>query len=188
MLKKEDIAPEQEYTIKDVVELLNVFDGTSARRKLVAYGIQPHTIKTTPTSRGQKCKVFKGSQLLLLLDQMEGEGDLSHLYGSDDQRDGGSSGIGWFYVVQLMPEFSERRLKLGFSSAIANRLRAFRTVAPTATCIRKYRCERVWELSAIASITRIGCSRVGEEVFDVESVADTIARADAFFALMPKVE
>jgi hypothetical protein len=94
---------------------------------------------------------------------------------------------GVFYVVQLVPELSERRVKLGFTTSVEERLQQHRTAAPTAILLKTWPCKRTWEVAAMDSITREGCNLILNEVFDCDDVAALIALGDAFFALMPEL-
>jgi hypothetical protein len=104
-------------------------------------------------------------------------------YGADVQRV--SNGKGWFYIIQLVPEFSAGRVKLGFAVDVNSRLQEHRCAAPTAQLIQQFPCSRVWEYAAIASVTREGCTSLSNEVFDCESIDDLVRRAEEFFALTP---
>ena len=94
---------------------------------------------------------------------------------------------GVFYVIALIPEFSPNRVKLGFATDIRTRLAAHRTAAPTAKLLHTWLCMRAWEVAALASIAREGCTCIGGEVFDVVEPMAVIARGDAFFALLPPI-
>ncbi len=92
---------------------------------------------------------------------------------------------GSFYIIQLVPEYCPLRIKLGVASDVNTRLTAHRTAAPTATLVKCWPILFTWEATAIASITRIGCKRIGDEVFDCDDIETLVARADTFFSIMP---
>lgn len=96
--------------------------------------------------------------------------------------------MGVFYIVAACPDLSPHRIKLGFTTSIDARMADYFTIAPTAEVVKTYPCKFAWEKAAMASITRIGCKQIGVEIFDCDSVEDLVARADAFFALMPSFE
>lgn len=96
-----------------------------------------------------------------------------------------SSEIGVFYVVQLVPDLSPLRLKMGFTDSMTRRMSEYITSNPTATVLRTWPCRRSWEFTAIASITRTGCRFIGGEVYDCDDLDAMRERCKAFFALMP---
>lgn len=98
------------------------------------------------------------------------------------------SGIGVFYIISIIPELEENRIKLGFTSSIESRMATFKTVLPTAKIIKTWPCKVQWEQTVIDSITRIECNQVSREVFVCNHLNNLIDRADLFFDLMPNVK
>jgi hypothetical protein len=92
---------------------------------------------------------------------------------------------GYFYVIQLIPEFEPNRVKLGFASDVEDRLQQHRTSAPTATVRQMWPCRKTWEVTAIAALTATGSRLILNEVFECDGVEQLLARGDAFFALLP---
>lgn len=95
------------------------------------------------------------------------------------------NGNGRFYVIQVVPEYDRNRVKLGFATDVDVRLLSHRTAAPTAEIVGSWPCRASWEATAIASVTRSGCTLVANEVFTCDNLDALVARCDAFFALMP---
>lgn len=95
--------------------------------------------------------------------------------------------MGYFYVVQLEPEHDPGRFKLGFTVAVAERLRTHRCAAPFAEVLQTWPCRRVWERAAI-DCASAGCEQLHTEVFRGESIEAVIERAEEFFALMPRID
>lgn len=95
---------------------------------------------------------------------------------------------GVFYIVLPVPEFDRKRVKLGFTTDIESRIIPYRTICPNVQVVKTWACLEEWETCAITSITRIGCTQVGIEVFDCEVLERLVERADQFFAIMPNVE
>jgi len=91
---------------------------------------------------------------------------------------------GVFYLVQLEPDFDPGRFKVGFAAGMAERLRHLRCSAPFATVVRTWRCRRLWERTAIDSVT-VGCEQLHTEVFRTGSLDEVVARCERFFAVMP---
>ena len=95
------------------------------------------------------------------------------------------NGLGWFYIIQLAPDLSSLRMKLGFASDVDARLRAHHTAAPTAELIKAWPSKKCWEQAVMDCITQEGCTLVANEVFDVTDIDVLVSKGDAFFALMP---
>ncbi len=91
---------------------------------------------------------------------------------------------GYFYIIQLVPEFFPDRVKLGFAENLKKRLLEHQTSSPTAILIGNWPCKRFWEQAAIESITRVDCKLVMNEVYEGE-LKGFIKRAEDFFNLMP---
>ncbi len=91
-----------------------------------------------------------------------------------------------FYLIQLVPELSPLRVKLGFSAQIRARLATFMTICPTAKCVKTWYCLPEWEQIAITSVTRIGCKKLSREVFDCDNLKALFDRCNQFFSLMPQ--
>lgn len=94
-------------------------------------------------------------------------------------------GKGFFYIIQIMPDLVPERVKLGYATDCQSRLQSYLTVSPTARLLHCWPCASVWEQTAIASLTRMGCRRVGGEVFDCDCLEALIDRGDSFFSLLP---
>jgi len=97
----------------------------------------------------------------------------------------GRQDVGFFYVVQVVPEFKETRIKLGFATDVDARLAAYRTIAPTAQMVKAWPCKEAWEQAAIDCATSKGCRRIGQEVYDCDNLQEVLERLDRFFQLMP---
>ena len=108
------------------------------------------------------------------------ESDLSDNEGGDDFI---SAKTGVFYLIQLEPQFDPGRFKVGFAASISERLRSLRCCAPFATVIRSWPCRRLWEKTAIDSVSA-GCDRIHTEVFRAESMDEIVAKCERFFAVM----
>jgi hypothetical protein len=104
---------------------------------------------------------------------------------SDDVVYSTESGV--FYLIQLEPEHDPGRFKVGFAASIVERLRQHRCSAPFATTLRKWPCRRSWERAAIDCVT-FDCEQIHTEVFRTDSIESVIARGEAFFKMMPRVE
>src|SRR6266702_1959866 len=97
------------------------------------------------------------------------------------------NGAGTFYLVQIIPDVDQRRVKLGYAMDAERRLSAYRTVSPTATIVHAWPCSVSWERAAIASLTAEGCTLLGGEVYLCEDIDRLVQRGDTFFACMPEI-
>ena len=95
-----------------------------------------------------------------------------------------SAEIGVFYLVQLEPEHDPLRIKVGFAANMADRLQKLRCSAPFTAVLKTWPCKRLWEKTAIDSVTA-GCERLHTEVFRCESLSAVADKCERFFALMP---
>ncbi|MCK6455294.1 MAG: hypothetical protein L6Q92_02000 [Phycisphaerae bacterium] len=152
-------------------------DRSHARRYVLKLGITPHK-RRTPDS---------GNQLTLALSQEEAErvrsrrSEQGFLANSMPVE----TGVGVFYVIQLVPELDPKRIKLGFADDVASRLTQHRTSAPTAELVKSWPCKRTWEATVMDTLTAIGCRLILNEVFECDNLAQLIATGDALFAVLP---
>jgi hypothetical protein len=94
--------------------------------------------------------------------------------------------VGVFYLLRLEPGHDPNRFKVGFASNLSERLRQIKCSAPLTKVVRTWPCKRLWEKTAIDSVT-INCERIHTEVFRTDSINQVEERCDKFFALMPKL-
>ncbi len=92
---------------------------------------------------------------------------------------------GQFYVIALIPEFSQGRLKLGFATNVSERLSQHRTASPTAKLMKYWPSKKPWERAAMDALTWVECELVANEVFECSDVTALFQRGDKFFANMP---
>ncbi|HEY9776286.1 MAG TPA: hypothetical protein V6C81_21160 [Planktothrix sp.] len=115
---------------------------------------------------------------------------LSRTRASEANSDGGIGELvaedGVFYLVQLEPEHDPGRIKVGFTTDIDGRLRKHRSSAPFAQCLKTWPCQRIWERTVIDCVTT-GLEKLHTEVFRTQSIESVIAKAEQFFAIMPRV-
>lgn len=91
---------------------------------------------------------------------------------------------GVFYAICLMPDIAPNRIKFGFASSLQARIDAHRTTCPHLELIKKWPCKSVYEPAAIAIAANGSAKLYGNEVYDVESIHETIDRLDKFFAML----
>ena len=78
------------------------------------------------------------------------------------------------------------RFKVGFTVELDGRLQKHRCSAPFATYLQTWPCRRTWERAAIDCSTD-GCEQLHTEVFRAADLRGVAARAEGFFAVMPKL-
>ena len=138
------------------------------------------------TGRNQRVAYITQSEFELVRSELrlirsDEESEDEELNGID-----GSAEQGIFYLIQLEPEFDPGRFKVGFAASLPERVRQLRCSAPFATVMRTWPCQRLWEKTAIDSVSA-GCERLHTEVFRALSLADIVAKCEEFFAVMPAV-
>ena len=101
-----------------------------------------------------------------------------------NETSGSFSGYGYFYIIQVIPEFQPNRVKLGYTDNLDTRLREHQCSAPTALYAGTWQCKRSWDQAVMDSITRKDCVIVKNEVYEGD-VKLFVQRANDFFSLMP---
>lgn len=154
-------------------------DRSNIRKYVLKNGFSPVRIRT-PESEGQLTLALtkEDAESVRILRQQQGFGSQVVVLNGTD---------GFLYVIQVVPELSPNRVKLGFASNAKDRLDSHRTSAPTAVLVKTWPCKRAWEVSAIASMTRSGCKLVANEVYECDSIQKLIRRGDEFFQVMPEI-
>jgi predicted GIY-YIG superfamily endonuclease len=92
---------------------------------------------------------------------------------------------GYFYIIQLVPELDPKRIKLGYTNDLKDRLSQHKTAAPTAIIVKSWPCKRTWELTIMDSLSSVNCKHILNEVFECEDIAKLIERGDKLFDLLP---
>lgn len=146
-------------------------------------GIQP-TKRRDPMRKGQQISVVTVGEAENI---REAIGASRRAQNQDaDQRIALTGEDGWFYLMQLEPEYDPGRFKLGFTTDRDGRLRQHRCSAPFAQYARCWPSRRTWERAAIDCMTA-GLERIHTEVFRGASLDSVIERGDSFFKVMPMV-
>ena len=93
---------------------------------------------------------------------------------------------GVFYLLQLEPSHDPGRFKVGYAGNLPERLRALRCSAPFLQVVASWPCKRLWEKTAIESVSD-DCERIHTEVFRTASLTSVREKCEKFFAMMPKL-
>ena len=166
-------------SIKELANRLGM-DKSGARRHVLKLGFKPQK-RRMPDSANQLTLTVTAAEAEAIIQQRLDQGFLS----SDKAV---PYDVGFFYVIQLIPELAPLRVKLGFANDMPDRLAQHRTSAPTATLVKSWPCRRSWEVTAMDALTARGASFILNEVFEVDDLKDLVQRGDAFFALLPAPE
>jgi hypothetical protein len=153
-------------------------DVSNARKYIIKQGFSFIKIRTLDSR----------NQLTLALTQEDAETlyELRRNQGFGQSSSPVENGCGFFYIVRPLPDIAPARIKVGWTNNPQSRLSAYKTITPDAELLQTWPCRETWERAAIASVTRIGCQRIGVELFLCADVAALQERANAFFALLPQ--
>lgn len=88
---------------------------------------------------------------------------------------------GDFYLCQLVPDISERRIKVGWTENLEGRMRAHRATSPTIRLIKTWPCCGEVEFEAIKQIRAARYPFVGNEVFDCDDLPELLGLLDRYF-------
>jgi hypothetical protein len=166
----------QEYvSIKQLANELGM-DRSHARRYVLSLGVEPKKHRTAD-SGGQLTLTVTPDEAEFIKRQREEKGYLGSTKPVDNE-------AGFFYVIQLVPELDERRIKLGFAENAHQRLTQHRTSAPTAKLMHSWPCKRTWEKTVIDALVSIGGKLILNEVYEFEDVEVLIEHGEKLFALL----
>lgn len=163
-------------TLKQLSSEIGV-DKSNLRKYILASGF---TIVKIRDKTRQLVMAVTTEEAVAIVERRTGEG-----YGVNGNGVRIDSGIGFFYIIQLVPELDPRRVKLGFTNNVDRRLVTHRTACPYAQVVAAYPCKQVWEFAAMDSITRQGCKLVASEVFECDDISALVEIANKFFENMP---
>ena len=159
------IKQEKKYvSLQELSEKLNL-DRSNVRKYVLNQGFSFVKIRT-PKTRGQLTLALSIEDAETIIETRTSQGF------STKKKNGQivENGNGFFYIIQLIPELMSNRIKLGFATNVENRLKTHKTSAPTAILMRSWECNKEWERTAIASITRYECKHIGGEVFECKDL------------------
>ncbi len=170
---------DQQYVSLKQIALATGIDRSNIRKWIQQQGFTFQKART-PDSRQQIANVLTVQDANNVIERRKQFG-----FGMSPTAKPLNSGVGVFYVVQVIPEVDELRIKLGFTVSIQSRLGDYHTITPTAVCFAMWASKSTWERAATDSITRIGCKHIANEVYKCCSLEDIKERGDRFFDLMP---
>ena len=157
-------------------------DKSNVRKYVIRHGFECIRVRGSDRTH-QSVLGLTGSDAELLRELRQREG-----YTTQNGTRPVENGIGIFYIVQIMPDADPSRIKFGYATEVSRRLSAYRTLSPTATTIKTWRCRVSWERAAIDSLTAEDCTRIGGEVYVCQDIEKLLKRGDIFFSCMPSLE
>lgn len=128
--------------------------------------------------KGHFCSVMDSTQYSLFRELMRGRTAVNK---DDDAVNDKMSDDGFFYLILLVPEFSDGRIKAGFTSRLDSRFSEHLMSAPTAKLIYSTPCQRSWETFLLAYVHSHG-KKIRSEVFDVNDVKRLIKNLKTLFS------
>ncbi len=166
-------------TYKEIADELGVSIDTIRRNvksKKVNLALAPQKLKT-PTSKGA---------LVACLTSDDAEKFVQFYKTKENPKSllNNNRSYGYFYLIQLIPEFQPKRVKIGFADDVDKRFKEHQTSSPTAKLIASWPCKRAWDKAVMDCLTKEGCKLVLNEVYEGD-VNGFIDRAKKFFSLMP---
>ena len=168
---------EEFVSVKQLAETLGL-DRSNARKYVLKLGIKPHK-RRTPDSRNQLTLAVTQDEVHRILRQRESQGltSCAKVVESD---------TGVLYVIQSVPELDPKRVKLGFTLDLSERVAQHRTAGSTAVVLKSWPCRRARELTAMDSVSSAKCRLIRNEVFKCDYLDALLRRGDDFFALLPE--
>jgi hypothetical protein len=91
---------------------------------------------------------------------------------------------GEFYIIQPIPEVSENRIKMGFTTNIRARMKIHSASCPYLKVLTTFPCKREWE-GAVIDILSDGEKKLGFEVIEVGSIEKLLEKAKQVFKIFP---
>jgi len=170
---------ESYWTYREIADTLGVSIDTvrrNIRNQKSELKIDPQKIKT-PSSKGALVECLTSNDAEKLI----------HFYktrGLPKTESFNNRNFGFFYIIQLIPEFQPNRVKIGFADDVNKRYREHQTASPTAKLLGSWPCKRAWDQAVMDSVTKVDCKLVLNEVYEGE-IEGFIKRAEQFFEIMP---
>jgi hypothetical protein len=166
-------------TYKEIADDLGVSIDTVRRN------VKSHKSQLNLELKKQKTPLSKGALVdCLSLNDAEKFIQFYKAKGTAKSKLSNNRNYGFFYIIQLIPEFDPNRVKIGFADDVDKRFREHQTSSPTAKLLASWPCKRAWDQAVMDSVTRIDCKLVLNEVYEGD-IQGFIERANDFFRVMP---
>jgi hypothetical protein len=166
-------------SIKNLAEELGM-DRSHARKYVLKLGIIPKKRRTEDSANQLTLTVTLDEAKRIKENRLE--------QGFNSERKVLNNEYGYFYIIKLVPELDPKRIKLGYTNDLKDRLNQHKTAAPTATIIKSWPCKREWETTVIDSLSSINCKHILNEVFECYDIEKLIEHGDNLFKLLPDLQ
>jgi len=155
-------------------------DASGLRKRIVANGISIHTVK----QNNRLCNGLSDEDATVIRSWHKDIKDCGNntLKSSKDDTATSCRPV-TVYVIQLVPDLQPKRIKVGVADSIDARLSQHRTTCPTLSVLRLYTASPAHE----SILIQLLCSKekqIGTEVFDVQSIEQTLTNIDTFFFIL----
>jgi predicted GIY-YIG superfamily endonuclease len=167
---------EDYISIKNLSEELGM-DRSHARRYILKLGITPQKRRTLDSRNQLTLTITKDEADLIKRNRSEQGFNASEKIVDAEN--------GYFYIIRLVPELDQKRIKLGYTNNLKDRLNQHRTAAPTAIIIKSWPCKRSWESTVMDSLSSVNCKIILNEVFECENIEKLIEHGNKLFELLP---
>jgi len=87
--------------------------------------------------------------------------------------------IGTFYVIQLVPDLDPKRIQLGFTFNLEDKLSEIKMSAPTAVVAITWHCKSHWKQSIIYHVFLRKCHHILNDVYECENLNSVGVRGNA---------
>ena len=161
-----------DMTLSELAKTIHM-DKSHCRRFVISSGFKFHKKRDIVTGQKVNALTKEDAENIIRIRERNGYGENKVL----------SAEKGWFYIIQLIPEYNANRLKFGYAADVNSRLLSHKCAAPTAKIIAVFPCDPAWEKVAIMCCSK-GQKQIGCEVFDVVDIDKFIGKAERFMAVM----
>ena len=168
------------YTLKEIAIALGT-DKSNARKYALKNGFVFEEVRTHET-KGQKTLCLSQEDYDRLIGIRKDEGFLKSSPVKSSE-----NGMGWFYIIQLLPNELPERIKLGYTSSWSNRLQTHKTTCPNLKILFEHKIKEVWEKAIIDMLSCVADKQHSQEVFDVNNVDEFIDYAKSIIEKFPVI-
>jgi hypothetical protein len=163
-------------SLKVLSEMIGI-NRSQTRKMVLKMGYKPQK-RRMPDSGNQLALVFSSDEVNSILKYRE---DL----GFTKIKPPIINDMGYFYIIQVIPELDSSRIKMGFATNMMERLANHRTIAPTAKIFKTWPCKRIWEITVMDCLSSISCKHILNEVFECRDLEELIKKGDSLFKMLP---
>jgi hypothetical protein len=176
----------KEFMEENHISVVDIAKNLGKRRQSVFKIIKKLNIETVleknESARGQKIAYISKNDEKRIIEYVSDNENIQII----DNEEINLNVNGFFYLIQLEPDFDPGRFKVGFATTIGERIRQHKCSAPLLKLVKYWPCKPLWEKTAIECITN-DCEKIHTEVFRTNSIESITEKCNTFFDLMPKL-